>query len=67
MNHTGLTIGGFTQPTVARNLIEMQGNVDKGLCQRFLWLFPKPMAVRFTELQKVDKDFSASMGKDSCA
>lgn len=63
MSHTGLTIGGFTQPTVARNLIEVQGNVEKGLCQRFLWLFSKPTTVQFSELQKVDTKFSAAVGK----
>ncbi len=63
MSHTGLTVGGFTQPTVARNLIEVQGNVEKGLCQRFLWQFPKPTTVQFSDLQKVNETFSACVGK----
>lgn len=62
MDHTGLTIGGFTQPSVARNLIEITANVEKGLCQRFLWLVPKPTPVSFEQLQQVDKEFSASIG-----
>ena len=33
MNHTSLTIGGFMQPSIARNLLEHPLNVDKGLCQ----------------------------------
>ena len=41
MPHTGLTIGGFTQPIVACNLLENQVNVEKGLCQRFLWIAPQ--------------------------
>ena len=63
MHHTGLTIGGFTQPSVARNLIEIPANAEKGLCQRFLWVVPKPASVGFKELEKVDTDFSVSVGK----
>ena len=37
IHHIGLTVGGFTQPSVARNILEHQANVEKGLCQRFLW------------------------------
>jgi len=63
MYHTGLTVGGFTQPTVAKNLIEAQGNVEKGLSQRFLWLFPKPITIRFDDLEEIDSQFSTEMGK----
>lgn len=62
MSHTGLTVGGFTQPAVIRNLIEVQGNVEKGLCQRFLWLCPRPNSVLFADLQKVDEKFSSALG-----
>ena len=62
MNYTALTVGGFMQPSVARTVIELQGNADKGFSQRFLWCAPKPRMVRFSELQKVDMDFSASIG-----
>ena len=62
MDHTGLTIGGFIQPSVAKSLVEVQANVEKGLCQRFLWIAPKPAAVPFSKLKQVDKDFTASMG-----
>ena len=43
MSTTSLTVGGFNQLSVARNLIELPGNAEKGLSQRFLWLFPKPV------------------------
>ena len=65
MGHTGLTVGGFTQPTVARNIVCNPGNSDKGLCQRFLWLLPKPKSVAFEELQKVDQGFCTSIGNDT--
>ena len=62
MHHTGLTVGGFIQPSIARNLIEILSDVEKGLCQRFLWLVPQPTAVSFEKLQKVDQEFSTSIG-----
>ena len=31
MDVVALTIGGFTQPTVTRNLIDLQASVEKGL------------------------------------
>lgn len=52
MKHTGLTIGGFTQPFVARNLIDVQANVEKGLCQRFLWLVPEPPMSKCVKLMQ---------------
>lgn len=61
MQHTGLTIGGFTQPSVARNLLEQPINIEKGLCQRFLWLVPKPSTVAFDDLQRVNIDFMTSI------
>ena len=63
MGNTGLTVGGFTQPSVARNIISNPSNSDKGLCQRFIWLIPKPVAVCFDQLQLVDKEFCTSIGK----
>lgn len=62
MKHTGLTIGGFTQPSVAKNLIDNQSNVEKGLCQRFLWILPRPTTVSFEKLEQVDKDFFTAIG-----
>lgn len=63
MPHTGLTIGGFIQPIVARNLLEQPVNIEKGLCQRFLWIAPKPMSVHFDELQCADQQFSTAIGE----
>ena len=65
MKYTGLTVGGFTQPSVARALIELQTNTEKGFTQRFLWCAPRPQVVKFEELQKVDAEFSASIGEFS--
>ena len=64
MTHTGLTVG-FIQPAVARGLIEHPSNIEKGLCQRFLWIAPKPNPTLFDELQCIDKDFTTAIG-ESC-
>ena len=63
MKLTGLTLGGFIQPSVARNLLEQHANAEKGLCQRFLWFVPKPTPVPFNELEKVNVDFTACIGE----
>ena len=47
MSLTRLTIGGFTQPGVARNLIEIP---------------PKPLYGNFASLENVDKAFSSKIG-----
>ena len=57
------TLGGFIQPSVARILIEQQSNVEKGLCQRFLWIVPKPTIVTFDQLRQVDTGFTAAIGE----
>ena len=62
MHYTGLTVGGFTQPSVARNILEHHANVEKGLCQCFLWLVPKPTNIAFEDLY-VHTDFSTAIGK----
>ena len=62
MDVTALTIGGFTQPMVARNLIELQASVEKGPSPRFLWIFPKPKYAQFETLEKVDESFTHSLG-----
>ena len=59
---TALTIGGFTQPMVARNLIELQASVEKGLSPRFLRIFPKLKYAQFETLEKVDESFTHSLG-----
>ena len=51
MQFTHLTVGGFTQPGVARSLVEQPSNADKGLSHRFtyvdfsqnvIWEFQEP-------------------------
>ena len=63
MRLTGLTLGGFIQPSVARNLLKQHANVEKGLCQRFLWFVPKPTPVPFDEMENVRVEFSTSISK----
>ena len=63
MEHTSLTVGGFTQPSVARRLLEAPGNAEQRLAQRFLWFFPKPTYTRFEDLEPVNKDFSEDIGE----
>ena len=64
MGHTGLTVGGFTQPSVARNTDHQQSIK--------FWQRPmsavhlactKPVAVCFDQLQQVDKEFCTSIGE----
>ena len=65
IQQTGMTIGSFIQPSVARTLIEQQSNVEKGLCQRFLWIVPKLTIVKFDQLQQVDARFVTTIGRYS--
>ena len=55
MERTGFTVGGFTQPGVAKGLIENPSNIEKGLC-------PVP----FAQSQPVQKEFVASIGECLC-
>ena len=64
MESTCLTVGGFSQPSVARSLIEQSGSAEIGLSQHFLWLFPQPSYCRFSTLEGVDKEFSDYLGKN---
>ena len=57
MLSTNLTVGGFTQPGVARSLIDIPANTEKGLSQRFLWLFPAPLYKHIEALGEADRDF----------
>jgi len=63
METTGLTVGGFNQPAFSRTLIEVAGNAEKGLTQRFLWLIPKPIYSNFDSLEPIDQTFSDKIGK----
>jgi len=66
MRKSGLTVGGFTQPSVAKSLLESQPAVEKGLIQRFLWIFPKPLYSDFEDLQPANTVFTEYLGK-SCS
>lgn len=66
MSSTNLTLGGFTQPAVARSLIENNVNIEKGLPQRFMWVFPKPTYANFETLQPVDTTFTTQLGMHIC-
>ena len=57
MTSTMLSVGGFTQPGVAKSLIEMPSNAEKGLSHRFLWVFPNPLYEKFSNLGEVDENF----------
>ncbi len=63
MSATRLTVGGFTQPGVARGLIEMPSNSEKGLSHRFIWIFPNPLYEKFAKLGEVPRDFVLKMSK----
>ena len=53
----------FTQPAVARSMIELPANAEKGLSQRFIWTFPKPTYAEFETLELVDPTFSSALDK----
>ena len=63
MDRTALTVGGFTQPSVARALIELPASIEKGLTSRFLWIFPKPSFAGFSTLELVEEEFSHYLGE----
>jgi hypothetical protein len=66
MRQTSLTVGGFSQPSVARTLIEQNGSAEIGLSQRFLWLFPKPSFARFNTLEPINERFTSNLGEFHC-
>ena len=66
MQSTSLTIGGFTQPSVAKSLIELPQSVEKGLVQRFLWILPRPSYASFASLESADDKFQSYLGIYIC-
>lgn len=62
MESTYLTLCRFSQPSVARNLIELEANAEKGLSQHFLWVFPKLSYAKFQSLEPVDEQFFTKLG-----
>lgn len=63
METTSLTIGGFSQPSRARTLIEQSGSVETGLAQLFMWVFPKPSYAKNEELEAVNEDITKLLSK----
>lgn len=63
MERTALTVGGFTQPIVAKALIELPSSVEKGLTQHFLWLSSKPSFSKFDTLEMIDEVFCTFLGE----
>lgn len=63
MERTALTVGGFTQPSVAKGLIELPASIEKGLSQRFLWIFPRPSFSKLESLEMVDEKFCSYLGE----
>jgi len=63
MERTALTVGGFTQPGVARNIIEQHTGAERGFSQRFLWIFPRPTFAKFASLQQVSDEVTESIVK----
>lgn len=62
MESTNLTIGGFSQPAVARSLIEQSGSSEIGLAQRILLIFPKPSYAKVSTLEAVEENFVDALG-----
>ena len=63
MDSTCLTVGGFSQPSVARVIIEQSGSAEIGLSQRFLWMFPQPTYSKFNNLEPINQTFTDKLGK----
>jgi len=63
MMKTGLTMGGFTQPSVANSLVESPQAIEMGMVLRFLWIFPKPIYSKFTKLQRTNQSFVEYLSK----
>ena len=66
MDRTALTVGGFTQPGVARNIIEQPTGAERGFSQRFLWIFPKPVFAKFATLKPVPEETTEYIGGGTC-
>ena len=62
MERTNLVVAIFSQPSVSKTLIEFLGNTEKGLLQRFLWIFPKPSYAHFCTLEPINESFTEQAG-----
>lgn len=65
MSATRLNVGGFTQPGVARNIIEMPSNSEKGFSHRFLWL--ELLFGKLETLTESNTDFTEKIGMSKTA
>ncbi len=48
---------------MARSLIDIPSNTEKGLSHRFIWLFPVPVFKEFDTLSEVIQDFVEKLSK----
>ena len=55
MDRTSLTVSGFNQPAVARFLLEIPGNAEKGLSQRFCGYFLNQYMVYLKQWSQVSR------------
>ena len=62
MSSTMITIGGFTQPGVARSIIEAPTNMDRGFSHHFLWFFPPTQYASFASLTEINQIFVDKLG-----
>ena len=62
MSSTMVTIGGFTQPGVARLIIEAPMNIDRGFSHRFMWFFPAPLYKNYDTLCEINQAFIDKLG-----
>ena len=63
MDRTSLTVGGFTQPGVARAIIEPHTGAERGFSQRFLWIFPKPIFGHLRTLSDDEQESCQCLGE----
>lgn len=68
MPSTYLTVGGFTQSSMARHIVELPSSIKpssikKGFTHRFMWIFPKPLYQKFAQLRKVHKEFTENLSE----
>ena len=53
MPSTYLTVGGFTQPSVARHVVELPSSIEKGFTHR----------LKFAQLGEVHKEFTENLSE----
>ena len=62
MSYTAWYIQLQVKPTSQWSVPALPGNAEKGLSQRFLCFFPKPVYARFDSLEPIDKKFTEEVG-----